>query len=339
MEQQASHLIDTFTLQCGTTVRALRLEYAMHGQLNHERTNAILFPTWFGATHKANSWIIGPGRALDTEKYCVIVVNALGNGRSSSPSNHPDLLRGGRPVPVSLHDNVVAQADLVRALGIEKLFAVIGRSMGAQQAFQWGCLYPDRTGRIFAFCGTPATSTHNRVLLEGMATILEAAANSEDSAKDALRNAGRVYAAWVLSHEFFNDGSWKGERPMDWVSRMILPAFLEFHRHDILSLIRTWQFADISANARFGGNLKNALEAITVPVFLMPISHDLIFPPQDLEECARHLPNSRTTVLYSIWGHRAGAPNSDAADIAELETAIRGFLLHPAGDACLAPGR
>ncbi|MGH8439589.1 MAG: alpha/beta fold hydrolase [Pseudomonas sp.] len=326
MAQYASHCIDAFMLQCGTTVRALRLRYEIHGKLNNERTNAILFPTWFGANHKANTWIIGPGRALDTEKYCVIVVNALGNGQSSSPSNHPDLVQEGRAVPISLHDNVVAQADLVRALGIEKLVAVIGRSMGAQQALQWGCLYPEKMGRIFAFCGTPATSTHNRTLLDGMAAIMEAAGDSEDSVKDALGNIGRVYAAWVLSHEFFNDRTWKDERPEDWISRTILPAFLEFHRHDILSLIKTWQFADISANARFGGNLKNALEAITVPVFLMPISHDLVFPPQDFEECARHLPNSRTTVLYSIWGHRAGAPNSDVADIAELETAIREFL-------------
>lgn len=326
MEQYASHCMDPFTLQCGTTVRALRLRYAMHGKLNNDRTNAILFPTWFGANHKANTWIIGPGRALDTEKYCVIVVNALGNGESSSPSNHPDLMQEGRIVPISLYDNVVVQADLVRALGIEKLVAVIGRSMGAQQALQWGCLYPEKMGRIFAFCGTPATSTHNRILLDGMATIMEAAGDSEESVQEALGSLGRAYTAWVLSHEFFNDRTWKDERPEDWISRTILPALLEFHRHDILSLIRTWQSADISANHRFGGDLERALEAIKVPVFLMPISHDLIFPPQDFEACARHLADSRTRVLYSVWGHRAGAPNSDAADIEELEAAIHEFL-------------
>ncbi|HEY0663231.1 MAG TPA: hypothetical protein VGD18_01355, partial [Thiobacillaceae bacterium] len=80
------HLLGRFELQCGAVLDGLHLRYEVHGSLAATKDNAVLFPTWFGGRHAANTWIIGPGRALDTTRYCVIVVDALGNGESSSPS-------------------------------------------------------------------------------------------------------------------------------------------------------------------------------------------------------------------------------------------------------------
>lgn len=96
------HCLGAFRLQSGLETNGLRLRYELHGQLNADGSNAILFPTWFAGRHSANRWIIGPGRALDTNRFCVIVVNALGNGESSSPSNDCQLLAAGCPAEISL---------------------------------------------------------------------------------------------------------------------------------------------------------------------------------------------------------------------------------------------
>lgn len=326
------HFIPDFCLDSGKRVPRLRVRYTTHGSLNSDKSNAVLFPTWFGATHSANEWIIGPGRSLDTQRYFVIVVNALGNGESSSPSNDEALREADQPVEISLVDNVRAQLDLVQHLGIGRLHAVIGRSMGAQQALQWGCLYPDRMGRIIAFCGTPRTTSHNQLLLDAMDEAINSQAAAGADLQPGLRRAARIYAGWVLSHDFFNEGLWRtfgDATPAHWIARVFENAFLNFHPLNLLALVRTWRNADVSRNRHFNGGLKAALQSIEVPVLLIPISDDLIFRPADIENFAKLIPRVEIKTITSKWGHRAGAPGSDSADVDKLETMVSEFLNKP----------
>ncbi|HSV35489.1 MAG TPA: alpha/beta fold hydrolase [Ramlibacter sp.] len=308
-------------LQSGLRTGGLRLRYEMHGALNHDRSNAILFPTWFAGRHAANRWIIGSGRALDTDRFCVVVVNALGNGESSSPSNDPQLLRQNGPAAISLYDNVRAQQRLAGHLGIDRFEAIVGRSMGAQQALQWACLYPNRVGRVFAFCGVPRTTPHNRLLLEGMA---EALSTPDVAAETRLARAARIYGAWCLSQEFFSRCT--DATPEQWIDRHLVPNFQAFDPLDLLTLVRTWQMADISANPVFRGDLRNALHAIQARTLMLAISHDLIFPPHDIETASHCLRNGESALLVSNWGHRAAAPGGAPHDIAALEATLKRFL-------------
>ncbi|MES2784307.1 MAG: alpha/beta fold hydrolase [Pseudomonadota bacterium] len=321
------YVLPNFKLQSGAALNDLRLRYEVHGTLSAEKDNAVLFPTCFGGRTTANVLIVGPGRRIDTDRYCVIVVDAFGNGESSSPSNHSVLANGGNPLCITILDNVTAQRSLLSSLGIERPHAVIGRSMGAQQALQWGCWYPEAVERVFAFCGTPATTAHNRVLLNSVAAPLEAFARGELSATQALKQAAATYAAWSMTDEFFNDRYWLEGTAAEWIKRNITATFFNFHPLDLLSLLRTWHCADIAANARFGGDLAAALHAISASVLLMPISHDLIFPPQEFEYASEHIRRASTSVLYSHWGHQAGAPGSDCEDIAEITRQLARFLL------------
>jgi homoserine O-acetyltransferase len=311
-------LDDGFELQCGLRTRGLRLRCEVHGELDADGGNAVLFPTWFAGRHAANRWIIGPGRGLDTARLCVIVVNAFGNGESSSPSNDPQLLDGGSPVPTSLWDNVRAQQALVDSLGIRSLHAVVGRSMGAQHALQWGCLHPERVERVFAFCGVPKTTAHNQLLLDAMDDALCA----EDT-EAGLRLAARIYLGWCYSQEFF--GAADGTRA--WAERQLLENFRQFDARDLLTLVRSWRAADISANPVFGGSLQAALGAIRARTLLMPISHDLIFPPRDVEAAQAAIRGAQSWLLVSPWGHRAAAPGGRPDEIATLELALKKFLL------------
>src|SRR3989442_6850960 len=125
--------------------------------------------------------MFAPGRAIDPQKHFIVVANMFGNGVSSSPSNTPPPIDRAAFPRVTVYDNVVAQHRLVtQHLGIERLKLVAGFSMGAQQAFQWGALYPDMVRAIAPICGTARTSPHNVVFLEGVRAALTADAAFDD---------------------------------------------------------------------------------------------------------------------------------------------------------------
>src|SRR5207302_21057 len=133
------------------------------------KSNVIVYPTSSGAQHYDLEWLIAPGRALDPTKYFIVVINKFGNGLSSSPSNTPPPFDRGRYPHFTMADNVrVQQRLLSEVFGIERVKLVYGFSMGAQQAFHWGALFPDRVERIAPICGSAKTSPHNYVFLEGV---------------------------------------------------------------------------------------------------------------------------------------------------------------------------
>ena len=202
-------------LQRGATLRGAKLAYKTYGTLNADKSNVIVYPTWYSGQHYDNEWLIGPGMALDPAKYFIIVPNMLGNGLSSSPSNTPEPYNLSRFPNVTLYDNVTLQHRLVtEKFGIEHIALVVGWSMGAQQTNQWGCLYPDMVRRIAPFCGSAKTAPHNIVFLEGVKAALTADAAWNGGwyttpPSKGLRAVGRVYAGWGLSQPFYMQQLWR----------------------------------------------------------------------------------------------------------------------------------
>ncbi|MGH2847050.1 MAG: alpha/beta fold hydrolase, partial [Thermoleophilaceae bacterium] len=195
-------------LQGGATLRDAKLAYKTYGELNADKTNAIVYPTWYSGRHWDNEWLIGEGMALDPTKYFIIVPNMLGNGLSTSPSNNPPPYDKARFPNVTFYDQVQTQHKLVtEKFGIETLALVTGWSMGAGQTYQWAVSYPEMVKRILPFCGSSTTSEHNVVFLEGVKAALTAddAWNHgwyEEQPSKGLRAAARVYAGWGFSQVF-----------------------------------------------------------------------------------------------------------------------------------------
>jgi len=151
-------------LQSGLTLRNAQLAYKTYGRLNAARSNVIVYPTSYGAQHYDTEWLIRPGRALDPERYFIIIPNMFGNGLSSSPSNVGPPHDRGRFPGVTVADNVRMQHRLLREqLGIERVALVYGWSMGGQQAYHWAALYPEMVERIAVVCGSARTAPHNHV--------------------------------------------------------------------------------------------------------------------------------------------------------------------------------
>ena len=155
-----------FTLESGLSLPSLQLAYETYGELAPQRDNAILVVHGYTSSHHAAGryapgkgargvkadavgWydaLIGPGKAVDTDRYFVVSVNALGSAHGSSGPNCTDP-RTGQPYgptfpEITMRDMVAAEKCLVDSLGIESLVAVLGPSMGGFQSFQWAASYP-----------------------------------------------------------------------------------------------------------------------------------------------------------------------------------------------------
>ena len=123
----------------------------------------MLVPSWYTGTHDDSEiFMLGEGRAIDPNRYFIILTDLLANGLSSSPSNSPAPVERGRFPKVTIHDNVRLQHMLItEQLGIERLRLVTGFSMGACQTFQWAAQFPDMLRAACPIAGSagPATST------------------------------------------------------------------------------------------------------------------------------------------------------------------------------------
>lgn len=189
-------------LQGGQTLRDAKLHYKTFGSLNADKSNAILYPTWFTGFPSDNEWLIGKGMALDPTKYFIIIVSAFGNGYSSSPSNTPAPFNGPRFPKVTLYDNVTSQHRLVTEhFQLTSLELVVGWSMGAQQTYQWGALYPHMVKRLAPFNGSAKTAPHNFVFLEGVKAALTADAAWQQGwyAADKPPQTGIVRTKWEVA--------------------------------------------------------------------------------------------------------------------------------------------
>ncbi len=262
-----------------------------------------------------------------------MIPNLFGNGLSSSPSNHPS--QGGADFPrVTLLDNAVCQKRLLaERLGIETVALAMGWSMGAQQAYHFAALFPDRVRALLAVCGSARTSPHNWVFLEGVKAALladpEFAGGRYTRAPTrGLEAFGRVYAGWAYSHAFFRRGLYEelghaspGALLDDWAAD---------HRareaNDLLAMLSTWQTADVSDNATFGSAFTRALGAIEARAIVMPCKTDLYFPPEDSALEVARMANAELRVIDSDWGHIAGGPDRDPRGTAAVERAIADLL-------------
>ena len=302
--------------------------------IDADKRNAILYPTPIAAQHGDIEWMIGPGRALDPDRYFIIVLDQLGNGLSSSPSNTPPPHDRMRFPLITIQDDVAAQYRLVtEGFGIRRVALVVGYSMGAQQTFQWAVSHPDMVERIAPFCGTAKTTPHNAVFLEGLRAALTADSdwmegNYEAQPVRGKRAFARVYAGWGFSQPFYKQEIY---RQMGFSS---LPDFLtgfweQRYQHrdanNLLSMIQTWQLNDVSTTPGAGGSLERALGTIRARAMVMAGQTDLYFPPEDIEAEAAHIPGARFRIIPSLWGHLAGA-GLNAADGRLIEAEIKTLL-------------
>ncbi len=177
---QTMHFAEPLALTSGASIRAYDLSYETYGELNAERSNAVLVCHALNASHhvagvyagqaKSEGWwdsMIGPGKPVDTDRFFVIGVNNLGScfGSTGPMHTNPDRADGqvyGADFPVvTVEDWVNAQALLLDRLGIQTLAAVMGGSLGGMQALGWALQYPERLRHAVVIASAPNLTAEN----------------------------------------------------------------------------------------------------------------------------------------------------------------------------------
>lgn len=326
------YFLGNVQLQSGEILFDAKLAYETYGVLNHDKSNVVVIPTFYTGTHVRNESYFGPGRAIDPANFFIVSPNLFGNSLSTSPSNARQ--KGSTFPNITFYDNVVCQHRLLsEVFGIERVKLVMGWSMGACQAFQWGAQFPDKVEAILPFCGSAKTAPHNFVFLEGVKAALQAdatfqAGDYEKQPIKGLKAFGRVYAGWAYSQTFFREGLFRklGFETIEDLLKDWEQDHLTWDANDLLMKLWTWQQGDISANPLYNGNLDKALAAIQAKAIVMPCSHDLYFTVDDSALEVSSMKNAELRIINSPWGHCVASGNSVPAFHHALDAAINDLI-------------
>ena len=170
--QQFAELGD-LRLGNGSVIRDFRLGYRTLGKLNRERSNAILWPSWLGGKSEDLLPSVGPDKWVDSTRYFVILIDAIGNSVSTSPSNttKQPLLKFPE---FTIRDMVESEHRLATdVLHLSHVRAVMGLSMGGMQTFEWGVTYPDFMDLLIPIVGSPQSTSYDRLLWRAQIDAME----------------------------------------------------------------------------------------------------------------------------------------------------------------------
>ena len=351
--ERHEYVLHNFRTESGAVLPEAHLVYGTYGRLDAAGDNAILLPSHYMADLEGYEWLMKtaqyPAGALDPGKLFLVTSELFGNGRSSSPSNTPEPFHGPRFPVMTIRDNVNAVHQmLTEELHVRHLKAVIGFSMGAQQAFQWAVSYPGFMDRIVATSGTAKTYGHGIVRLEGQIAALTADqtfANGDYKAEPerGLEAFAVVWTGWLFSQEWWRQELWREDSKPG----TTLESYIDGMRHNfipgadannLILQMRTWESNNVGntpasapggasgdAHLAYGGDERAALRSIKAPVLYMPSATDLYFPVTDARYEARSIPQVTLLPIPSLWGHPAGA-GASPADKDFLNTNIAAFL-------------
>ena len=359
----------SFTTQSGRSLKNVKVGWEGYGTLNADKSNAILICHFFsGNGHAAGKYaeadkaagywdaIIGPGKAIDTNKYFVLSSDTLVNLSPADPSVittgpasiDPDTGKPygylsaqnekGFPI-VSIRDFVEVQKRLVDSLGIKKLVMVAGASMGGLQTYEWAATYPDMVGRIMAVVASAEADAglSEWVDIWGMPIRLDPKWNGGDYYGKEPPLAGLAQSlkivtlhaqtnAWATA-AFGSKWAKDGESPRaSFSNRYLVEAALEAggagraktsDANSFLYLVR--------ANQLFAEGTADRLKAIKAPALMLYSPGDLVFPADSVKRTAEAIKSSGTPVeLIALEGNRGHLDG--VVSLKQAEKPISAFL-------------
>ncbi|PZU91328.1 MAG: homoserine acetyltransferase [Pseudanabaena sp.] len=331
-------VIKDLELQCGKVLPKAEIVYQTYGELNSDRSNVILYPTSYGAQHLDIQWLVRADGILDPTKWFIVIPNMFGNGLTSSPSNCAECGLAEQDFWFSHWDNVRAQEQLLREVfSIERLALVYGWSMGAQQAYHWAALYPEKVERIAAICGTARTTDHNRIFLQSLRSALTSdrtwtGTNFDGIPEHGFHTFALIYASWAASPAFYQAKLYEqfGYKSLeDYLQRGWEDGYRKRDPHNLIAMIDTWLRSDLSDNPIYQRDYAAAMANIRAKTLVISSQSDLYFTPSDCEREASMIPQAEYQSIPSIWGHRAGNPYQNPEDEAFIRQAIAQLLTYP----------
>ncbi len=293
--------IGDFKLESGKIINDCTLGYRTHGRLNADKSNVILFLTWFGGT-STDIENTAPWPSVDTTRFFLIIVDALGDGVSSSPSN--SIKQHGAAFPAfTIRDMVETQHELLtKKLGIAHTYAVMGISMGGIQTFQWAVSYPDFTGRLIAIVGSPKPGSYDMMLYQTLRRTIEDAPAYAKGNYTVNPNIVSANMLWELFLTTPDDriATMHPEDVTKWMKDTKKPQVADWNNryYQLMAIIGH----DISKN--YHGSMQEAAAAIHAKMLIISSRYDHMVNPHPAMEFSKLLP-AKLVLLNSDKGHIA----------------------------------
>ena len=334
---QTMHFPEVLPLQSGASIRDYHLAFETYGQLNADRSNAVLVCHALNASHhvagvyegqdKSEGWwdnMIGPGKPVDTNRFFVIGVNNLGScfGSTGPMHLHPDTgeVYGADFPVVTVEDWVHAQARLLDRLGITQLAAVLGGSLGGMQALRWTLQYPERVRHAVVVASAPNLTAENIAFNEVARRAIVTDPDFHGGhfyrhsviPKRGLRIARMIGHITYLSDDVMNEKFGRQLREgldLKYSTQDIefqIESYLRyqgdkfseyFDANTYLLITRALDYFD-PARA-FGGDLTQALARATAKFLLVSFTTDWRFSPKRSREIVKALLDNRRSVSYA----------------------------------------
>ena len=354
-----------FALDSGTALSEVVVAYETWGRLDADASNAVLLcHAWTGDSHAVGpagrghatpGWwddTVGPGKAIDTDRYFVVCANVLGGCQGStgpaSPNPADGRPYGSRFPVVTIRDMVRAQARLMEHLGIAQWLSVIGGSMGGMQALEWAVMYRRRVRSLIAVA-TCMQATAQQIAWGAIgrrAIRLDPKwrggdyyeAEPGDGPAEGLAIAGTIAQVTFRSDNVFTDrfGRELADQAevgdtFDMWQRFEVERYLDHHgtkivrRFDANSYLVIGKAMDLHDLARGRGTLERAMARITVPTMCVGIWSDMLYPAYQQQQIHSMLRENGAPSEYieidSPHGHDAFLINGD-----QLEGPLERFL-------------
>jgi homoserine O-acetyltransferase len=325
-------------LESGEAIRDYVQSYVAHGALNHAKDNAILVCISLTGNHHRLDFLIGPGRALDTDRYFVVCADPIGNGLSTSPSTSQQQ-PGMRFPRFALRDMGHAQHRLLtEVLGIESVVAVVGASMGGMQALQWAVSHPGFMRCVVAMTPMAKTAPWAAMVVHTARMCLMAdPAWSEDGFREAPVRGWRAYTGLMtalLSRTPAAVAQFAPEADAvpEWLDKLVAHnAALGFDAHDYLYQSWAYEAHDVGGSPGMAGGTETALRSIRARTLVLAPPLDLFNPEESARWAAQRIPGARFVEIPSVQGHQA-ATSTRPQDAAFLNGAIGEFLIKRSPD-------
>jgi len=299
-DQQRAEL-GSFKLESGAIIQDCRIGYRTFGTLNGNKSNAVLFPTWFGGISEHLGNLVGPDKLVDSTCFYIIAIDALGNGVSSSPSNSTQQPNISFP-KFNIRDMVNSQyRTLTEILEIDHLYAIIGGSMGGMQTFQWIVSYPDFMNKAVSYVGAPWQTGYGRLVWEAELLAIESGLENKVPLATITEQVALIQIMNAYTPEYRNRKTAPAEVAVfrqDYIRRFAK----NFRIYDWAAQLRAMMAHDITKI--LNGDRTIAAQKVKAETFILVSQQDHLVSPGPALEFAELL-GAQTLVFDNDCGHLA----------------------------------